>query len=126
MQERIEQEVEMLRQRFPELERNGNWIRIPNYPLPDGWNRPATDIAFQMPPQYPGTPPYGIYTPAGLLFQGVSPDNYTASSSPVPFPGAWYVFSWTPEEWRQTADPLKGSNLLIWVIGFSQRFREGK
>lgn len=126
MQGRIEQEIAMLRQRFPQLERNGNWIRIPNYPLPEGWNRTETDVAFEIPAQYPGTPPYGICTLVGLLFRGASPDSYTPSHAEVPFSGVWGRFSWAPAEWRQTADPLKGSNLLNWVIGFAQRFREGK
>lgn len=128
MQERIEQEIEMLHQRYPQMEKNGNWIRIPNYPLPEGWNRTTTDVALQIPPQYPGTPPYGIYTPGGLLFRGASPDNYTAASTQVPFSGTWYVFSWAPVDgqWRATSDPRTGSNLLNWVIGFAQRFKEGK
>lgn len=128
MQERIEQEIEMLRQRYPQLERNGNWIRIPNYPLPEGWNQTATDVAFEIPTQYPGTPPYGICTPVGLLFRGASPDSYTPSHAQVPFSGAWGRFSWAPEDghWRATNDPHTGSNLLNWVIGFAQRFKEGK
>lgn len=127
MQDRIEQEIEMLRQRFPQLERNRNWIRIPNYPLPEGWNRTATDVAFEIPPQYPGTPPYGICTPVGLMFRGAPPDSYTPSHAEVPFAGTWGRFSWAPEEqWRPTRDPHTGTNLLNWAIGFAQRFKEGK
>ena len=131
MEERIEQELVLLRRYHPDLEykEEGRWVRILAYPLPEGWNRSSTDVAFQIIVGYPGTPPYGIYAPAGLTFNGARPDNYVepASTQP-PFPGTWGIFSWTPVEgqWRATADLLTGSNLLNWVIGFADRFREGK
>ncbi len=130
MKERIEQELVLLRGRWPTLEyrAEGDWIRIPEYPLPVGWNRPCTDVAFQPHVTHPGTPPYGIYVPAGLTFNGLRPDNY-AEPAPAqpPFGGVWGIFSWTPaDEWRPTADPVAGSNLLNWAVGFADRFREGK
>jgi len=130
MEERIDKEIELLCQRHPQLEykEEGLWIRIPSYPLPEGWNRPTTDVAFQIPVGYPGTPPYGIYTISSLSFQGSKPQNYTepAPNQP-PFEGTWGVFSWSPADgqWRATADLITGSNLLNWVVGFATRFREG-
>lgn len=131
MQERITQELALLRQRYPSLEykEEGRWVRIPSYPLPEGWNLTPTDVAFQIPVGYPGTPPYGLYTPIGLLFKGERPNNYTepAPNQP-PFLGTWGVFSWMPDDgqWRATTDLLMGSNLLNWVTGFADRFRQGK
>ena len=131
MQERIEAELRLLRGRHPDLEYRpeAHWVKIPKYPLSAGWSGPETDAAFQIPVGFPGTPPYGIYVPAGITFNGARPDNYTepAPSQP-PFDGSWGIFSWAPEdgEWHPTADPATGSNLLNWVIGFAQRFREGK
>lgn len=130
MEERIQQELALLRSRYPTLEYKdeGRWVRIPSYPLPAGWNRSATDVAFQIPVGYPGTPPYGFYTPAGLLFGGEKPSNYQepAPTQP-PFGGTWGIFSWSPEgPWRATADLVSGSNLLNWVQGFADRFREGR
>ena len=131
MQERITQELGMLRQRWPELEHkeDGHWVRIPSYPLPEGWNRASTEVVFQIPVGYPGVPPYGIYVSAGLMFAGVRLANYTepAPTQP-PFPGTWGIFSWTPADgqWRPAADITAGSNLLNWIIGFADRFREGK
>lgn len=131
MQQRIEQELVLLRGRYPKLEYRpeGQWVRIPDYSLPPGWNRAVSDVVFQIQVAHPGTPPYGIYSPSGLTFNGQRPDNYTepAPSQP-PFGGTWGVFSWAPGdgEWRPTADPHTGSNLLNWVIGFATRFREGK
>jgi len=131
VRERIEQELALLRGRWPDVEyrAEGHWFRIPAYPLPAGWNRPNTDVAFQPQVSHPGTPPYGIYVPAGLTFNGVRPENY-AEPAPTqpPFGGAWGILSWTPVdgEWRATADPTTGSNLLNWAVGFAVRFREGK
>ena len=131
MEERIERELRLLRTRFQDLEyvAQGQWVRIPGYPLPEGWSGTATEVAFQIPIGFPGTPPYGIYTPAGLTFREHRPDNYSepAGTQP-PFGGTWGIFSWAPAEgaWRATADPATGSNLLNWVVGFANRFREGK
>jgi len=133
MEERIKEELTLIRQQFPDAEyhEEGHWVRIPSYPLPEGWNRSSTEVAFQIPVDrgYPGTPPYGIYVPVSLRFQGARPDNYTepASNQP-PFSGTWGIFSWTPADgqWRPTADLRKGSNLLNWILGFADRFREGK
>ena len=71
MEERIQQELALLRQRYPNLEyqEQGQWVRIPDHRLPPGWDRLATDVAFQIPVGYPGTPPYGIYVPVGLTFE---------------------------------------------------------
>jgi hypothetical protein len=130
MEERVKIEMEMLRTKYPNLEisDDGNWIHIPSYSLPNGWNLASTGVAFQIPVSYPGTPPYGIYAPVGLLFQEERPKSYTdpAPTQP-PFPGTWGIFSWAPSDgqWLPKADPVAGSNLLNWVRGFTSRFREG-
>lgn len=131
MQERIDQEMALLRSRFHEVEykQEGQWVHISSYHLPEGWNYRTTDVAFQIPQGYPGAPPYGFYVLSGLLFQGVRPDNYNepAPTQP-PFPGTWGMFSWAPGDgqWRPTVDLSTGSNLLNWVMGFADRFRQGK
>lgn len=131
MEERIQQELLLLRSRYSALEyvAEGHWVRIPGYPLPKGWSATSTDVAFPVPVAFPGTPPYGIYAPVGLTFNGQRPANYSepAGTQP-PFGGTWGVFSWAPADgaWRPTADPATGSNLLNWVVGFGTRFREGK
>lgn len=130
MQERIKEELTLIHWRYPEAKymEEGQWVHIPSYPLPEGWNRSSTEVALQIPSGYPGTPPYGIYVPSGLRFREAAPKNYTepAGSHP-PFPGVWGVFSWAPENgWRATDNLRKGSNLLNWVSGFTDRFREGQ
>jgi len=130
MDERIEQELALLRAWYPDLEYepNGRWVRIPIYKLPASWSRGATPVCFQIVVGYPGTPPYGIYVPAGLLFNGQKPNNYQepAPSQP-PFSESWGIFSWSPDgPWRATADVISGSNLMNWVRGFADRFGEGR
>ena len=78
MQERIEEELELIRQRFPDVEyqEEGYWVCVSSYSLPEGWNRETTEVAFQISQGHPGTPPYGMYVPSGLRFQGEKPNNY--------------------------------------------------
>jgi hypothetical protein len=130
MTERIARELELLRKRWPDLEyvEDGQWVRLPGYPLPEGWSRPSTDVACQIPKTYPGTPPYGIYVPVGLTFKGSPPDNYTPASTKPPFPGDWGIFSWTQDAggWHATADLTTGSNLFNFALTFAERFQQGK
>ncbi len=129
MEERVKIEIEMLRTRYPDLEisQDEKWVRIPSYSLPADWKPQATDVCFQIPVGYPGAPPYGIYVPVGLLFQDKHPANSYTEPAPAqpPFPGTWAIFSWQPVQWFPKAEPVSGSNLLNWVIGFMERFREG-
>ena len=130
MQERIKAELALIQQALPDVDYRDEdrWVRVPSYPLPKGWNRTATDVAFQVGEGYPGTPPYGFYVPSGIQFHGVNPDDYTepAANQP-PFGGTWGFFSWAPVDglWQSTADAHRGSNLLHWVRGFADRFKEG-
>ena len=127
---RVQAELELLRQRYPALEVNGAWVRIPDIPLPAGWNRVTTDVAIQIPQNYPGGPPYGIYVPNGLRFKDEMPGEYQdAAANQPPFSGTWGVFSWTPESgaWAQpTQGIVSGPNLLNWALGFRVRFEQGK
>ncbi len=129
LEERIQKELELLRTRYPvEFVEEGRWACIASYPLSPGWNRSATDAAFQVPVGYPGTPPYGIYVPAGITFNGQPPGNYQEPAPTQPsFEGKWGIFSWQPEQqWLATADIISGSNLMNWVMGFAARFKEGQ
>ncbi len=59
MQQRMNDELDLLKTRYPDVEYrpDGQWARIPSYPLPPGWNFTETQLAFQIPPQYPGVHP---------------------------------------------------------------------
>jgi hypothetical protein len=130
MRERIEQEIALLRTRYPDLvyREEGGWVLLPSYPVSPGWNRTASPVAFQILPGFPGTPSYSFYVPTGIEHGGTRPNNYVdpAPNQPPFAGGPWGVFSWShTEDWRPTADPRTGCNLLNWVIGFAQRFLEG-
>jgi hypothetical protein len=128
MQDRIQEEIRLIRTRFRDLDylAEGNWVRIRSYPLPEGWNQECTEVAFLMIPS--PAAPYGIYVPTGLQFKGQRPTNYT-EPAPVnpPFGGVWGIFSWAPGdgEWRPASTVLGGSNYLNWALGFADRFSEG-
>lgn len=128
MQERIQEELALLRKSYPDLEyvSSGQWVRIPRYPLAVGWNQEHTEVVFQIPAGYPGVHPYGIYVPSGLCFKGAQPKNYTepAQTKP-PFPGSWGIFSWQLDNWSPSSKITAGSNLWNWVRSFSARFKEG-
>lgn len=130
MQARIDEEIGLLRRYHPDLQHHASsgWVLVPCYPLPPHWNRGVTDVAFQIPAGYPGAPPYGIYVPAGLRYNESKPNSFTEPANiQPPFQGAWAVFSWSPEngQWRPTGKLTSGSNLLNWVQGFADRFKDG-
>jgi hypothetical protein len=126
MEERILLELPLLRSVFPGVEYKDRWILVPRYSLPPEWSLPTIPIVSFIRDGYPGVGPYGIHVPSGLRCRGTTPQNYTepASSKP-PFPGEWGFFSWEAAAWHATADPTKGHNLVNWVQGFAERFREG-
>jgi hypothetical protein len=130
-QARIEEELALLRSRFRDVEHvaAGQWVRVREYRvLHPGWTPGVTDVSFQIPMGYPGTQPYGIYVPTGMRYLGNLPANYQepAGNQP-PFEGSWGVFSWAPgdRQWRPTTNLVTGTNLLNFVLGFNDRFREG-
>jgi len=129
MNERISQELDMLRLCYPDLEyrEDGQWVRIPHYVLPSGlWNGEEVEVCFQIPLQYPGQAPYGFYArPKLRLKDGSLPNNY---SFPVatPFGTGWGKLSWQLNPWQPADEPARGSNLLNFVRSFSDRFREGR
>ena len=132
MQERGKQELALLRSYFPGTEyvEGGQWVRVPDYPLPvdPPWNKQRMDVCFQIPPAYPGAPPYGFYVPADLRCGDSPPHNGYKTNLPAkpPFDGDWGFFSWSTDgPWRATADLRTGSNLTNFVQTFADRLRQG-
>jgi len=131
MNDRIKEEFELLGRHFKvEYIEAGQWVKIKDYPIPSDlhWNRQTTDVCFQIPVGYPGTPPYGFYVLVGIQYDGSPPNNYQepAQNSP-PFPGVWRIFSWQQDSsWLPKADLRTGSNLLNFVRTFKDRFLEGR
>lgn len=129
MTPRLTEEIALLKKRFADLVAQDNgWVFIPRYPCPADWGRSEIPVPFLVPAGYPGTPPYAFYVPSGMRFKGAPPANCQDPASPQPpFPGQWAVLSWAPDAgaWRPGATVVSGSNLLNWVLGFSQRLRQG-
>ncbi len=129
MSSRFEEELALLQQHYPNMAVKHNWVKLPDYPLPDSqpWNRKMTDVVFIIPSNYPSAPPYGFFVQEGLQCNGTVPGSYTEHvNEGVPFEGIWSKFSWSAEtRYMPTMDIHKGPNLLNFVQSFARRFSEG-
>jgi hypothetical protein len=127
--DRILREVELMRNRYPDLhyEASGYWIRLPSFKLPTGWGSEDIALAFQFPAAgYPQNPFYGFYAPSGIRYRNEKPLNFTdpAPGRP-PFPGAWAFFSGNPDPWSPASEIACGSNALSWLHSIYERFTQG-
>ena len=132
MMERIQQELTLLRNYYPEVEyvEAGQWILIRDYVLPSNppWSKVKMEVCFQIPVAYPGAPPYGFYVPSDLKCGENPPQNNYKADPPAkpPFEGSWGLFSWSVSEpWRATADLKTGANLTNFVRTFADRLAQG-
>lgn len=128
MNERLDEELALLRSAFPSLEHraDGQWVRIPAYPLPLGiWRLMECEVAFQI-PDSAGQQPYGFWVrPDLVLANDTAPQNYSYPTS-TPFGDDWGKFSWAPEgQWLPKAELAEGSNMLNWARSFGRRLEEG-
>ncbi len=125
--ERLQAEFDLLRESFPDLEVSGDWVLVPGYPMPEGWAPSPARLAFVVAEGFPGAPPYGIFAPSETRFRGQMPANFTEKATqPVPFSGAWGMFSWTADDdWRPTTSVRSGASLLRFVLSAHTRFKEG-
>lgn len=132
MDDRISEEIQLLKKYYPDLEYdvNNNCIKIPNYSIPKdmSWNMESVDICFFIPIGYPGSPPYGFFVSEGLNFNNQPLNNTNINPSIKPqFAGNWILVSWSHDNnWRPNADIRKGSNLLNFVRTFADRFKDGR
>lgn len=127
MQERVIQEIALLRERYPNLVhgQDCDWVMIPDFPLPDGYNRKATKLMFLIPATYPHTGPDCFYVEVGLrLSNGNMPSNYNEHMD-VPVGGSWGYFSWHPEIWQPADEIQEGDSLLAFIKAVNLRLREG-
>lgn len=131
-EDRLDQELNLLRSLFPDLlcDEQRKWVLLPGYRLPEGmeWNKEVMDICIEIKAGFPGVAPYGIYVPADLRYGNEEPKSWHASPGNKPsFSGNWGFLSWSPEqEWKAGADVISGSNLLNFVLSFSDRFKSGR
>jgi hypothetical protein len=128
MSSRIEQELELLRSHWPDLEYrpDENWVRLPSYSVPPGWTSATVEVCFRI-PEEAATAPYGFYVKPGLLVVGagghVQPSNYTPGAA-TPFGDGWAMFSWSPLGWQPAAQVAEGDNMLHFVRSFRDRLAE--
>ena len=127
--ERITQELELLRDVFPDLEyvEAGHWVRIPQYPIDDEvWGRASVEVCCQIPEQIPGQAPYGFSVRPGLALRNAQPiDDYTYPA-PTPFGDDWGRFSWQLLVWQPKDDLVAGTNMVNFARSIGDRLREGK
>lgn len=127
MIERIAEELELIRAAFPNLEfrEEDFWGRLCNYPVPPGWGREETEIAFQMPQDPFGQEPYGFWVrPFLALPGGGQPSNTSPDPVATGFGEGWQQFSWSPENWSPRPQARCGSNMLDFVHSFARRLSE--
>jgi len=125
--DRMNEEMALLKRHFPQAELHGIWVKIPDYKFPaDHWSRESTTICFEIPVGYPGNPPYGFHVEGGLRLKvgQCVPQNYHEPAT-TPFPGTWGKFSWSHDgNWRPAADVVSGNNLMNFVRTFADRLKE--
>ncbi|MFL5886710.1 MAG: hypothetical protein ACJ77M_16695 [Thermoleophilaceae bacterium] len=130
MSERLQEELELLKAAYPDLEHrsaNGiDWVRLPSYPVPgQAFRQDSVEAVFQIPPQT-GEAPYGFWLRPGLtLLSGNPVQNYTYPES-TPWGGDFGKLSWAPAEpWIPKAEIRAGSNMLNWARSLADRLAEG-
>lgn len=133
LEQRLQQEHDLLLKFYPATTRNGLWFLIPGYAVAGdrGWNQSAVDVAFQAQGNHPAAAPYGFHVPIGILCNGKKAANYNEPSParpPFTSSSGWGFFSWTVGDgvpWIPKADLVSGANLLNFARSIADRFREG-
>ncbi len=126
MKERIIKEIELLRTKYANLQhgQDNDWIMIPDFPLPEGWNRQQTKLLFLIPPTHPHAPPDNFYVESGLKLNDGNPISNYSEGAGVPIGGTWGCFSWHAEIWHPSDNIEDGDNLLTFVRAVNIRLRE--
>ncbi len=127
MLERVRQEIELLRQQFPDLQHGEklDWVLLPHVVLPAGrFNKTSTAVLFKIPSSYPQAGPDNFFVDLDLrLSGGTMPPAFNAnaesSTGPAPVTGNWGWFSWHPQAWRPSATIENGDNLQGFVRGIN-------
>lgn len=128
MTDRVHEELNLLRTAYPDLEyledAGAHWVRIPSYPVPEGWSHSMVEVCFQI-PSSPGQAPYAFRVRPGLQLAGDGqPDRYTYPVS-TPWGEDWGQFSWSPVDWIPKEDVRAGANMLNFARSFADRLHEG-
>lgn len=130
---RLDEELALLRRRFENLEfrPDGQWVRIPEYRIPEElWQPSVVQIAFQIPSD-PATAPYAFHVrsldgEASVLqsISGQAIGNY-AYPTTTPWGSDWGTFSWSLEAWEPRTPITDGTTMLDFARSIAGRFEEG-
>ena|ERR1043166_4511870 len=127
MIERRKKELELVMSQYGEIEvgPGQDWFVIKRWKLAAGWNKGETAVLVVIPPGYAVTPPDNFYTDNDLRLEGGGMPDST-SSDQARQGRQWLQFSYHVEdgEWHPHADPLKGDNLLTFLLGVRKRLSE--
>ena len=128
MSERWEQELELLRASWPELDRRDQdgqrWCRLPSYKVPAPLRPTTVEVAFRI-PTLPGEAPYGFWVRPGVeLVAGGSIQNYSYPAT-TPWGDDWGQFSWSAVAWAPKENVRAGSNMVNFVRSFVERLAQG-
>ena len=123
MHQRVSEEIELLRKRFPNLQHGDqlDWVLLPELVLPAGrFNKEQTKVLFRIPAGYPQTGPDNFFVDGDLrLKDGSTPPAFnsgsTSASGAAPVAGDWGWFSWHPKDWRPAVTVEGADNLLGFV-----------
>jgi hypothetical protein len=107
----LERHIEELQARYPDATvtpvGNGTHVVVLHgMPLPAGWNRPATDVAFVVPAGYPQAAPDCFWVNPGLALSHGGPPQNTGTNAAAGVPGDWLWFSWHPQGWNSNSSDL--------------------
>lgn len=128
MLERRARELELVMDRYGELERapDLSWFVVSHFPVPSGWNTESTRLLILLPPGYPQTPPDNFYTDVELRLADES-DPGAATGTISHADCQWRQFSWHFEdaaEWQPHVEVEKGHMLVTFLLGIEQRLEE--
>ena len=118
--QRIIQEVMLLARENGMVEydeEDGRWVHLPDFSLPDGWDRATTGMLLVLPDGYPHIPPDGFYVDRFLRTRsGLRLDHYFEDLSqynPYAAQGwAWFCIHLKNGSWRPAASIEDGDSLF--------------
>lgn len=111
--ERFILEIEELNLRYRSLDfdDSGNWVYIPQFDLPPGWNRRTSELLIEIPAAYPATPPDGFFIDRKLRTKdGGKPGHYFEDCKYTKQGWAWLCLH--IENWKPHTNVVDGDNLL--------------
>ena len=117
---RVYQEVLLLAEQYGVIDyddEDGDWVHIPYFALPAGWDRQTTGLLIKLPRGYPHVPPDGFHIDRYLRTQdGRRVEHYFEEQggyNPYADRGwGWFCIHLNQGRWRPTSDVGQGDNLL--------------